>query len=96
MLLTAERELPPPTVATLLEGGAQLPKVQLIDKMGQNFSTPDLSGKFSLLFFGFTHCPDICPLTLNVLANMHNDWATPTIAVPEVVFISVDHTINIL
>jgi protein SCO1/2 len=92
MLLTAERELPPPTVATLLEGGAQLPKVQLIDKMGQHFNTPDLSGKFSLLFFGFTHCPDICPLTLNVLANMHNDWATPTIAVPEVVFISVDHT----
>ena len=92
MLLTSERELAPPVVATLLEGGAPLPKVQLIDKMGQDFDTSDLSGKFSLLFFGFTHCPDICPLTLGVLANMHNNWETPAIAAPEVVFVSVDHT----
>ncbi|MCH2670580.1 MAG: SCO family protein [Gammaproteobacteria bacterium] len=90
MLLTAEREVPPPVVATLLEGGAQLPEVRLIDKMGQNFNTSDLSDSFSLLFFGFTHCPDICPLTLNVLANMVNDWKIPKITPPEVIFVSVD------
>ena len=90
MHLTSEREVPPPVVATLLEGGAQLPEVQLIDKMGQNFNTSDLSDSFSLLFFGFTHCPDICPLTLNVLANMVNDWKTPTVTPPEVIFVSVD------
>lgn len=37
---------------------------ELIDQRGELFTRDDLQGKWSLLFFGFTHCPDICPLTL--------------------------------
>lgn len=36
----------------------------LIDQRGEPFSLSDLRGKMALLFFGFTHCPDVCPLTL--------------------------------
>ena len=32
-------------------------------------------GHWSLVFFGFTHCPDICPLTLQVLANARQQLA---------------------
>jgi len=37
---------------------------QLIDQNGQPFTDRDLKGKPSLVFFGYTHCPDICPTTL--------------------------------
>jgi protein SCO1/2 len=36
----------------------------LIDHQGQAFSLNDLRGSWSLLFFGFTYCPDVCPDTL--------------------------------
>jgi protein SCO1/2 len=37
---------------------------QLIDQTGRAVTEQDLKGKPSLIFFGFTHCPDICPTTL--------------------------------
>jgi protein SCO1 len=36
----------------------------LIDQNGQTFSDKDLRGKSFLVFFGFTHCPDVCPTAL--------------------------------
>ena len=36
----------------------------LLDQNGETFRAEDLHGKLSLMFFGFTHCPDICPATL--------------------------------
>lgn len=36
----------------------------LVDQNGQPFSSADLKGKPHAVFFGFTHCPDICPTTL--------------------------------
>lgn len=36
----------------------------LVDHTGKPFTDADLKGKASLLFFGFTHCPDVCPTTL--------------------------------
>ncbi|MBA1272873.1 SCO family protein [Stutzerimonas azotifigens] len=41
-----------------------LPEVTLTNQDDQPFSTSELRGRWSLLFFGFTHCPDICPTTL--------------------------------
>ncbi len=37
---------------------------RLTDQNGQPFSDQDLKGKTFLVFFGFTHCPDVCPTTL--------------------------------
>ena len=34
---------------------------KLVDEQGRPFSDEDLRGSFALLYFGFTHCPDICP-----------------------------------
>ena len=37
---------------------------QLTDQDGKRFSDKDLRGKPFLVFFGFTHCPDVCPTSL--------------------------------
>jgi protein SCO1/2 len=41
---------------------------QLVDQDGQAVDQTVLNGKWSLVFFGFTYCPDYCPTTLNALA----------------------------
>ena len=41
------------------------PEFTLYDQYGELLSLSDLQGKVVLLFFGFTHCPDACPLTLS-------------------------------
>lgn len=41
----------------------------LTDGNGNIFTDTNLKGGYSLIFFGFTHCPDICPLTLQVMAD---------------------------
>ncbi|HTT09105.1 MAG TPA: SCO family protein [Gammaproteobacteria bacterium] len=40
---------------------------QLIDQKGRPFNLEQLKGKWSFMYFGYTHCPDICPLTLQTL-----------------------------
>src|SRR5688500_10909536 len=61
----------------------------LIDGKGNTFTEANLKGRHSLLFFGFTHCPDICPLTLQVMtdaieqAGLAGERVTP-------VFVTVD------
>ena len=57
---------------------------------GSLFINEDLKDHWSLLFFGYTHCPDVCPTTMNVLAQSLKLARAQGIAFPEVFFISVD------
>ncbi|MGE5271621.1 MAG: SCO family protein [Thiohalocapsa sp.] len=41
---------------------------RLVDQNGKPFTDADLNGKWHLVFFGYTHCPDVCPTTLNEIA----------------------------
>jgi protein SCO1/2 len=59
----------------------------LTDNLGRPFSAHDLQGKPSLVFFGFTHCPDVCPTTLVKLAQIKKVVAIPGL---QVLFVSVD------
>lgn len=64
---------------------------ELVDAAGNPFTERDLQGNITLLFFGFTNCPDICPDTLSVLARaMEKLEAMRMDTRPDVVFISVD------
>ncbi len=80
----------PPANATELPEARRLPDVLLLDQYGERFVTSELEGGYTLLFFGFTNCPDVCPLTMQVLAfatdRMREAGATP----PKVVLASVD------
>lgn len=47
-----------------LEQPRAIADFSLIDQFGKPFTVENLQGEWSLLFIGFTHCPDICPMTL--------------------------------
>lgn len=49
-----------------LPGGA----FSLTDQNGKTLSDSDLRGRVMLVFFGFTHCPDICPVTISTLSKL--------------------------
>ena len=48
----------------------EIPDFTLTDQNGEKVSLSDFRGKPVFLFFGYTHCPDICPITLSVLNSV--------------------------
>lgn len=75
---------------TYLEPARALPDFSLIDQRGAPFGPRNLDGHWSLLFFGYTNCPDFCPTTLMTLAAMEKNLRAEGAIRPQVVFISVD------
>lgn len=47
-----------------------LPAVELVDEHGAPFRPRDFAGRWSFLYFGYTYCPDVCPLTLVEIAKV--------------------------
>lgn len=66
-----------------------LPKFSLTNHLNSDFSNQDLIGSWNMIFFGFTNCPDICPLTLSVLKQVTSELEDFN-HVPRSIFISVD------
>lgn len=64
------------------------PEFELDLAQGEKLRLADLSGKWTLLFIGFTHCPDVCPTTLSTLGQVLKQLG-PDAAV-QVLFVSVD------
>jgi protein SCO1/2 len=54
--------------------GVGRPKVggpfDMVNQDGKPYTQENLKGKYSLVYFGFTHCPDICPEELDKMASM--------------------------
>jgi protein SCO1 len=84
----------PPVVlasGTILAPARPLADFSLIDNRGRSFGAANLRGHWSLMFFGYTDCPDYCPTTLTTLAALEKQLrAAKTVAPPQVIFVSVD------
>ena len=61
---------PPAFHGTTYDQVAPAAPFSLTDHTGRAVTLDDYRGKVVLLFFGFTHCPDVCPLTLSRLARV--------------------------
>jgi protein SCO1/2 len=72
---------------TALPEPRALPDFALVDQAGRAFGRARLEGRWSLLFTGFTHCPDVCPTTLALMADLNRRVARDDL---QFVFVSVD------
>ena len=57
--------------AIMLDTPREIAPFELVSDNGQPFTNADLEGKWTLLFPGYTFCPDICPVTMAMLANTY-------------------------
>lgn len=92
------RALFPPAVerpqterASLLPEPRELPALGLVDLEGRPLGAGFFRGHWTFVFFGFTHCPDICPTTLATLARTVQQLGDlPAGQRPRVLLVSVD------
>lgn len=76
---------------TLLPQPRTIPAFSLRQSDGTPLIPGELHGHWTLVFLGFTFCPDVCPTTLTDLAQAQRQWEVlPESTRPRVLFISVD------
>ena len=86
-----------PASALILPAPEPVPQFSLLNQDGDKVDRSVFEGQWDLVFFGFTHCPDICPTTLQVLAT-----AKQTLAgmgqqpLPRIVLVSVQDYFQIV
>lgn len=82
----------PDRVMTVFPNPKPLAAFRLVDHRNREFDPTQLRGKWTFLFFGFTHCPDICPTTMALLARVRENIARSAGGAEDVqvVFVSVD------
>lgn len=74
----------------LLPQSRNLPELSLINQDGQTVEVDQLKNRWSLLFFGYTFCPDICPATLAQLRQLQGQLPPETLAKLRIVLVTVD------
>jgi protein SCO1/2 len=76
--------------AVVLDKPRRFSDFELQDNNGQRFTREQLQGQWSLLFFGFTHCPDICPMALLDLQRMVSGLPSDMAADTQVILVTLD------
>jgi protein SCO1/2 len=83
--------LPQTERATFLSEPRELPPLDLVDQDGRPLGPDFFDGHWTLLFFGFTQCPDICPTTLATLAQVTRQLEDlPAASQPRVLLVTLD------
>ena len=88
----ANKTIPKDLIAVLRSHVNTLQPFSLIDDNEQVFTKKNLENKWSFVFFGYTHCPDICPTTLFTLKQVNKSLKRypKAAANMQVIFVSVD------
>jgi protein SCO1/2 len=74
----------------LLPQSRTVPDLSLTDQDAQPLSLSQLKGKWTVLFFGYTFCPDICPTTLAQLRQIKSELPSEAVDKMRIVLVSVD------
>jgi len=89
LLSSCQRSAPLPFQLTNISGHMPALDFKLTDDQGKPVSGADYRGKVVLLYFGYTHCPDVCPLTLEQL-HVVMQRLGPLADGARILFVSVD------
>ena len=80
-----------PQFALVLPAGQAVPEFSLLDQDGNPVDATVFRDRWDLVFFGFTHCPDVCPTTLQVLSQAQQTLReSAATTLPRIVLVSVD------
>lgn len=97
LLITALLACSPPQApqleqATLLPSAKPIDGFNLINDKGEAFTLESLKGRWTFAFFGYTHCPDVCPTSLAMLSQAMRKLkdSARLESMPQGVFVSVD------
>jgi protein SCO1/2 len=74
---------------TLYDPALPAPEIALTQGNGSSFKLSEMRGDVVLLFFGYTSCPDVCPVTLSELRKVNEEMRKNASPV-QVVFVTVD------
>ncbi len=74
----------------LLDTPRDIGDFKLVDHRGRPFTPAELAGRWTLLFFGYTSCPDICPTTMAFLARLMEELQGTEAEDTRVVMVTVD------
>lgn len=85
--LVSRPDVPALESGTVFPAARTLDSFALVDTHGAPASPATLAGHPTLVFFGFTHCPDVCPTTLTLLSGVQKQVAIPGL---KIALISVD------
>ncbi len=85
-------KIPSSVKSVIYESPITLKDILLIAHDQTGFTTEQLHGRWSFLFFGYTHCPDICPATMNQLVRIKQEMQSEKVQHKNVqfIFVSVD------
>jgi protein SCO1 len=90
-LVPARVTLPQTERATVLPAPRALPALDLVGQDGHPLGADFFKGRWTIVFFGFTSCPDLCPTTLASLAQATHQLADlPQAERPRVLLVTVD------
>lgn len=87
---TEKHKINLPSSGTRIDQPQGLPEFHLTDGSGHPFTNHSLKGHYSFLFFGYTHCRGICPLTMTMLTQLYKQLKTEKLPLPQIVFITLD------
>jgi protein SCO1/2 len=85
-----QSQLPPQIEGLMSPEAKNLKPFSVIDQEGQQFTLQNLQEKWSFLFFGYTNCPDICPITLSIFEQVHKKLGSEHSGRAQMIFVSVD------
>ncbi len=74
----------------ILPNAKTIKKFTLTDNKNHLFTQQNIKNKWSLLFFGYTHCPDVCPTTLNTLQQVDRLMTQKNLTTPQIILVSID------
>ncbi len=74
----------------LIEPARNLGSYRLTDTNQNEFQIKDFEGKWNVLFFGFTFCPDICPITLSMLSSLEKEMSEEEVDKIRIFMVTVD------
>jgi len=90
----AERQVAgelPEIAGFYLPSSIELQKFSLVDHRGRAFTKRDLTGRWTLVTFGYTHCPDVCPTTLAGLREVRRQLVARRSPIdPVILFVTID------